>query len=77
MASFFPPDFRYTMVTRRAAYTPDGQYKADQTYRSGFGLTRDGDGAQRKRPCRISHGNDGLSGYPHVAYTLDSYWRRI
>ena len=71
---FSPPDFRYTMVTRRAAYTPDGQFKADLTYRSGFGLTATA--TVRYVSDRVVYHTE-TTVYPDtrtVAYTLDSYW---
>jgi iron complex outermembrane receptor protein len=36
---FFPPDFRYSMVNRRATYTPKYLFKGDLIYRCNFGLT--------------------------------------
>jgi iron complex outermembrane receptor protein len=36
---FIPPDFQYSMVKRRASYTPRNQFKADLTYKNNFGLT--------------------------------------
>jgi iron complex outermembrane receptor protein len=36
---FFPPNFQYDWVKRRAAFTPKDQFKANLTWRSDFGLT--------------------------------------
>ena len=71
---FVLPDFQYTIVNRRAAYTPDGQFKGDLTYRSDFGLTATA--TIRYVSDRIIYRTE-YTAYPDshtVTYTLDSYW---
>lgn len=71
---FFPPDFQYTMVTRRAAYTPDSLFKGDLSYKSDFGLTATT--TVRYVSDRVVYHTE-TTVYPDthtVNYTLNSYW---
>ncbi len=76
----FPPlvpvaDFRYTWVKRRAAYTPDHQFKGTLTYWSRVGLTVTG--TVRYVNDRIWYRTETDVAYPAtktVKYTLDPYW---
>jgi len=70
----FPPDFQYTMVSRRAAYTPDALFKGNLTYQSDFGLTATA--TVRYVSDRVVYHTE-TTVYPDtrtVTYTLDSYW---
>ncbi len=70
----FPPDFQYVMVKRRAAYTPDGLFKGQLTYRSDFGLTATA--IVRYISDRVLYRTE-YTVYPEtrtVVYRLDSYW---
>jgi len=69
-----PQDFRYTMVTRRAAYTPDGQFRGELTYRSDFGLTATA--TVRYVSDRVMYHTETTvpPDTRTVTYTLDSYW---
>jgi outer membrane cobalamin receptor len=71
---FIQPDFQYTMVKRRASYTPENQFKGDLTYKSNFGLTVTA--TARYVGDRIVYRTETTT-YPEtktVTYTLDSYW---
>jgi len=71
---FIPPDFRYTMVKRRATMTPENQFKSDLIYKSAFGLTATA--TARYIGDRITYRTETTT-YPDtttVAYTLGSYW---
>jgi outer membrane cobalamin receptor len=71
---FLPPDFQYSMVKRRASYTPDNQFKSDLTYRSNFGLTVTA--TARYVSDRVVYHTE-TTVYPDtqtVTYTLGSYW---
>jgi iron complex outermembrane receptor protein len=68
-------DFRYTWVKRRAAYTPEHQFKGNLTYWSTFGLTATA--TIRYMSDRIWYRTETDVAYPAtktVKYTLDSYW---
>ena len=70
----FPPDFQYTMVSRRAAYPPAGLFKGDLTYQSDFGLPATA--MVRYVSDRVTYHTE-TTVYPDtrtVTYTLDSYW---
>ncbi len=72
---WIPPDFRYTWVKRRAAYTPEHQFKGTLTYWSNFGLTAAA--TARYVSDRVWYRTETDVAYPAtktVAYTLDSYW---
>ncbi|HEX2964978.1 MAG TPA: TonB-dependent receptor [Syntrophorhabdaceae bacterium] len=69
-----PPDFQYSMVTRRASYTPRNQFRADLTYRADFGLTVAA--TARYVGNRVIYLTE-TTVYPEtktVAYNLHSYW---
>lgn len=71
---FLPPDFQYNMVERRAAMTPDHQFKGDLTYKSNFGLTITA--TARYVSDRVVYRTESTA-YPDtktVIYALDSYW---
>jgi len=71
---FIAPDFRYAMVPRRAAMTPEHQFKGDLTYRSRFGLTATA--TVRYVSDRLVY-NTETTTYPDtetVVHTLRSYW---
>ena len=71
---FIPPDFQYSMVKRRASYTPDNQFKGDLTYKSNFGLTVTA--TARYMGDRVVYRTEATT-YPDtktVTYTLNSYW---
>ena len=71
---FLPPDFQYNMVKRRAAMTPDHQFKGDLMYRSNFGLTATA--TVRYVSDRFVYNTESVV-YPDtktVMYTLSSYW---
>ncbi|MCX5847288.1 MAG: TonB-dependent receptor [Deltaproteobacteria bacterium] len=71
---FIPPDFQYSMVKRRASYTPDNQFKGDLTYKSNFGLTVTA--TARYVGDRVVYRTETTT-YPDtktVTYTLNSYW---
>ncbi|HOD28321.1 MAG TPA: TonB-dependent receptor [Syntrophales bacterium] len=71
---FIAPDFRYTMATRRAAMTPEHQFKGDLTYRSRFGLTATA--TVRYVSDRLVYNTEATT-YPDtetVIHTLRSYW---
>jgi iron complex outermembrane receptor protein len=71
---FIPPDFQYSMVKRRASYTPDNQFKGDLTYKSNFGLTVTA--TVRYVGDRVVYRTETTT-YPDtktVTHTLDSYW---
>ena len=68
------PDFQYTWVKRRAAYTPKDQFKGNLTYWSNFGLT--GTATVRYVSDRVWYRTETTT-YPYtktVRYTLESYW---
>jgi iron complex outermembrane receptor protein len=72
--NYWPPDFQYTMVNRRAANTPDGLFKGDLTYESDFGLTATA--TVRYVSERVVYHTE-TTVYPDtrtVTYNLDSYW---
>jgi outer membrane cobalamin receptor len=69
-----PADFRYSMVKRRASYTPRNQFKADLTYKSDFGLTVTA--TARYIDNRVVYRTESTT-YPDtktVSYNLPSYW---
>lgn len=71
---FFPPDFRYNIVKRRATYTPKHLFKGDLIYKSDFGLTLTATG--RFVGNRVWY-QTRYTNYPDtvtVRYKLDSYW---
>ncbi len=71
---FLPPDFRYTMVKRRATMVPEKQFKGDLIYRSNYGLTVTA--TARYTGDRVMY-NTETTIYPDtrtVMYTLPSYW---
>ncbi|OEU45022.1 MAG: hypothetical protein BBJ60_11045 [Desulfobacterales bacterium S7086C20] len=70
-----PPDFQYTWVKRRAAYTPRDQFKGSLSYWSNFGLTVTA--TARYVGNRVMYSTETDVAYPDtktVKYTLDSYW---
>ncbi|MBN1277315.1 MAG: TonB-dependent receptor [Deltaproteobacteria bacterium] len=72
---YLPADFEYTWVTRRAAYTPRHQFKANITYLSDFGLNATA--TIRYTGDRIWYRTETDGMYPAtrtVEYNLDSYW---
>ena len=72
---FFPPDFQYTWVKRRAAYTPEHQFKGNLIYWSNFGLTTTV--TVRYVSDRLLYRTETDVAYPAtktVIYALDSYW---
>jgi outer membrane receptor protein involved in Fe transport len=74
---YFTPDFQYSMVKRRASYTPRNQFKADLTYKNDFGLTVTA--TARYVGDRVIYSTQGITG-PYdpnvetVTYNLHSYW---
>jgi iron complex outermembrane receptor protein len=69
-----PADFQYSMVKRRASYTPRNQFKADLTYKSNFGLTVTA--TARYTGDRVVYRTESTT-YPDtktVTYDLYSYW---
>ena len=70
----FPPDFQYTWMTRRAAYTPENQFKGSVVYGNESGLTASA--TFRYTGDRVWYHTE-TTAYPDtttVKYTLDSYW---
>ncbi len=70
-----PPDFQYTWVKRRAAYTPRDQFKANLSYWSNFGLSAAA--TARYVGNRVMYGTEQDIAYPNtktVKYNLASYW---
>jgi iron complex outermembrane receptor protein len=71
------PDIQYSVVKRRASYTPKNQFKADLTYKSNSGLTVTG--TARYTGDRVVYSTQGITG-PYdpnvetVTYNLHSYW---
>jgi iron complex outermembrane receptor protein len=71
---FLPPDFQYSLVKRRAAMTPDHQFKGDLTYKSKFGLTASA--TVRYVSDRVTYRTESTV-YPDtrtVPYFLNAYW---
>ncbi len=71
---FLPADFRYSVVKRRASYTPRNQFKGDLTYKSSFGLTVMA--TVRYVDNRVVYRTESTT-YPDtetVTYNLHSYW---
>jgi outer membrane cobalamin receptor len=70
------PDIRYSMVKRRAAYTPEHQFKSDVTYKSDIGLTVTA--TARYTGDRVMYNTEKITtggvDTKTVTYTLDSYW---
>jgi iron complex outermembrane receptor protein len=70
------PDIRYVMVKRRAAYTPDQQFKGDLTYKSEFGLTVTA--TARYMSDRLMYQTEKITAAgvdtKTVTYTLAPYW---
>ncbi|MEI8173662.1 MAG: TonB-dependent receptor [Deltaproteobacteria bacterium] len=70
------PDIRYTPVKRRAAYTPDHQFKGDLIYRSTIGLTMTA--TARYMSDRVMYQTEKITtggvDTKTVTYTLDPYW---
>ena len=74
MQDYSTPDFQYSMVKRRASYTPENQFKGDLTYKSNFGLTVTA--TVRYVGDRVVYRTESTT-YPDtetVTYTLNSYW---
>ncbi len=74
--SYFPPDFQYKWVKRRAAYTPEKQFKGSLTWWSRFGLTASA--TARYTGSRMTYKTWYIS-YPDPetetrAYKLKDYW---
>lgn len=70
-----PPDFQYTWVTRRAAYTPDHQFRTQLAYWTESGLTAAL--VARYVGDRLWYRTETDEVYPNtktVEYELDSYW---
>jgi iron complex outermembrane receptor protein len=70
-----PPDFQYTWVKRRAAYTPRDQFKGSLSFWSNFGLTATA--TARYVGDRVMYRTETDVAYPDtktVKYVLDSYW---
>jgi outer membrane cobalamin receptor len=69
-------DYRYSLVKRRAAYSPGRQFKGDVTYKSEIGLTVTA--TARYTGDRVMYNSEriatGSDDYKTVTYTLDSYW---
>ncbi|PKN18559.1 MAG: hypothetical protein CVU71_13850 [Deltaproteobacteria bacterium HGW-Deltaproteobacteria-6] len=71
---FFPPDFQYRMVRRRATMTPEHRFKSDLIYKNKFGLTATG--TMRYVGEQFVY-NTETTAYPDtktVIYMLSSYW---
>jgi outer membrane cobalamin receptor len=71
------PDIQYSMVKRRASYTPRNQFKADLTYKSNFGLTITT--TARYVGDRVIYTTEGITGpfdtnVQTVSNSLRSYW---
>ncbi|MCX5854790.1 MAG: TonB-dependent receptor [Deltaproteobacteria bacterium] len=70
------PDIRYALVKRRAAYTPDHQFKGDLIYRSTIGLTMTA--TARYMSDRVMYQTEKITttgvNTKTVTYTLDPYW---
>ena len=69
-----PADFQYSMVKRRASYTPRNQFKGGLTYKSNFGLAVTA--TARYTGDRVVYMTESTT-YPDtktVTYTFDSYW---
>ena len=74
MAAVSSRGFPDSMVKRRAAMTPEHQFKGDLIYRSNFGLTVTA--TVRYVSDRLVYNTESTV-YPDtktVIYTLDSYW---
>ncbi|HLZ19572.1 MAG TPA: TonB-dependent receptor, partial [Smithellaceae bacterium] len=72
--NYYPVDFQYTMVKRRASMTPENQFKGDLIYKSGFGLTATA--TARYAGERVMYRTETTT-YPDTTtatYTLGSYW---
>ena len=72
--NYYPVDFQYTMVKRRASMTPENQFKGDLIYKSGFGLTATS--TARYVGERVMYRTETTT-YPDTTtatYTLGSYW---
>lgn len=70
----FPPDFLYSMVKRRATYTPKHLFKGDLIYRTNWGLTVTA--TTRYTGNRIMY-QTKYTTYPEtttLTHTLKSYW---
>jgi iron complex outermembrane receptor protein len=70
------PDIRYAPVKRRAAYTPDHQFKGDLIYRSTIGLTMTA--TARYMSDRVMYQTEKITtggvDTKTVTYTIDPYW---
>jgi iron complex outermembrane receptor protein len=69
-----PVDFQYSMVKRRASYTPRNLFKGDLTYKNNFGLTITV--IARYVGDHVEYRTESTT-YPDtktVAYNLHSYW---
>jgi len=69
-----PVDFQYSMVKRRASYTPRNLFKGDLTYKNNFGLTIAA--TARYVGDHVEYRTESTT-YPDtktVAYNLHSYW---
>ena len=71
----FPPNFEYSWVKRKAAYTPQHLFKGDITCFTDFGLTVSA--VARYTGDRVTYRTETDGSYPDtktVTYDLDSYW---
>jgi len=71
---YFTPDFQYTIVKRRAAYTPREQFKGNLTWRTESGFMASA--TVRYTSNRLLYNTETTS-YPNtqtVTYTLAPYW---
>jgi iron complex outermembrane receptor protein len=74
-APWFPPNFQYEWVKRRASYTPKSLFKGSLTYWTDFGLTATA--VVRYVGNRVWYRTQTNGAYPFtktVRYTLPSYW---
>ncbi|KPK36303.1 MAG: hypothetical protein AMK70_02725, partial [Nitrospira bacterium SG8_35_1] len=72
---YFPPNFVYDWVKRRAAYTPQQLFKGALTYFTDFGLTVSA--VARYTGDRVTYRTETDGFYPNtktVAYEMDSFW---
>jgi outer membrane cobalamin receptor len=72
---YFPTNFVYDWVKRRAAYTPQHLFKGALTYFTDFGLTVSA--VARYTGDRVTYRTETDGFYPNtktVAYEMDSFW---
>ncbi|HOP46282.1 MAG TPA: TonB-dependent receptor [Desulfobacteraceae bacterium] len=72
---YIPADFEYSWVTRRSAYTPRHQFKANVNYMTDFGLNATA--TVRYVGDRVWYRTETDGSYPFtktVKYELDPYW---